>query len=60
MPSAIYIYIYKYFKVWNSGSRMYILHVLITYVVKLTVGLRVDDSSEVEGLDISSHGETNG
>lgn len=34
--------------------------VVITYVVKLTVGLRVDDSSEVEGLDISSHGETNG
>ena len=34
--------------------------IVITYVVKLTVGLRVDDSSEVEGLDISSHGETNG
>jgi Amt family ammonium transporter len=34
--------------------------IAITYVVKLTVGLRVDDSSEVEGLDISSHGETNG
>ncbi len=34
--------------------------IVITYVIKLTVGLRVDDSSEVEGLDISSHGETNG
>lgn len=34
--------------------------IVITYVVKLTVGLRVDESSEVEGLDISSHGETNG
>ena len=34
--------------------------IAITYVVKLTVGLRVDESSEVEGLDISSHGETNG
>ena len=34
--------------------------IVITYVVKLTVGLRVDDSSEVEGLDSSSHGETNG
>ena len=34
--------------------------IVIAYVVKLTVGLRVDDSSEVEGLDISSHGETNG
>ena len=34
--------------------------IVITYVVKLTVGLRVDNSSEVEGLDISSHGETNG
>ena len=34
--------------------------IVITYAVKLTVGLRVDDSSEVEGLDISSHGETNG
>jgi Amt family ammonium transporter len=34
--------------------------IVITYVVKLTVGLRVDDSSEIEGLDISSHGETNG
>lgn len=34
--------------------------IVITYVVKLTVGLRVDDSFEVEGLDISSHGETNG
>ena len=34
--------------------------IVIIYVVKLTVGLRVDDSSEVEGLDISSHGETNG
>ena len=34
--------------------------IIITYVVKFTVGLRVDDSSEVEGLDISSHGETNG
>ncbi len=34
--------------------------IVITYVVKLTIGLRVDDSSEVEGLDISSHGETNG
>ena len=34
--------------------------IVITYVVKLTVGLRVDDSSEVERLDISSHGETNG
>ena len=27
--------------------------IVITYVVKLTVGLRVDDSSEVEGLDLS-------
>ena len=34
--------------------------IIITYVVKFTVGLRVDESSEVEGLDISSHGETNG
>ena len=34
--------------------------IIITYVVKYTVGLRVDESSEVEGLDISSHGETNG
>ena len=34
--------------------------VIIIYVVKFTVGLRVDESSEVEGLDISSHGETNG
>ncbi|MEC7831203.1 MAG: ammonium transporter [Pseudomonadota bacterium] len=34
--------------------------VIITYIVKFTVGLRVDESSEVEGLDISSHGETNG
>ncbi len=34
--------------------------IVITYVVKLTVGLRVDNSSEVEGLDISSHGETSG
>ena len=34
--------------------------IVITYAVKLTIGLRVDDSSEVEGLDISSHGETNG
>ena len=34
--------------------------IVIIYVVKLTVGLRVDESSEVEGLDISSHGETNG
>ena len=33
--------------------------IIITYVVKFTVGLRVDESSEVEGLDISSHGETN-
>ena len=33
--------------------------IIITYVVKYTVGLRVDESSEVEGLDISSHGETN-
>ena len=34
--------------------------IIIIYVVKFTVGLRVDESSEVEGLDISSHGETNG
>ena len=34
--------------------------IVITNVVKLTIGLRVDDSAEVEGLDISSHGETNG
>ena len=34
--------------------------IIITYFVKLTVGLRVDESSEIEGLDISSHGETNG
>ena len=34
--------------------------IIITYVVKFSVGLRVDESSEVEGLDISSHGETNG
>ena len=34
--------------------------IIIVYVVKFTVGLRVDESSEVEGLDISSHGETNG
>ena len=34
--------------------------IIITYVVKFTVGLRVDERSEVEGLDISSHGETNG
>ena len=34
--------------------------IIITYLVKFTVGLRVDESSEVEGLDISSHGETNG
>ena len=34
--------------------------IIITYVVKFTVGLRVDEISEVEGLDISSHGETNG
>tara|TARA_Y100001970_G_scaffold22750_1_gene26383 strand:- start:763 stop:1971 length:1209 start_codon:yes stop_codon:yes gene_type:complete len=33
--------------------------IIITYVVKFTVGLRVDEGSEVEGLDISSHGETN-
>ena len=34
--------------------------VIITYIVKFTVGLRVDETSEIEGLDISSHGETNG
>ncbi len=34
--------------------------IIITYLVKLTVGLRVDETSEIEGLDISSHGETNG
>ena len=34
--------------------------IIITYVVKLTIGLRVDETSETEGLDISSHGETNG
>ena len=34
--------------------------IVITFVVKLTVGLRVDHSSEVEGLDISSHGEASG
>ena len=27
------------------------------YIVKLTVGLRVDEESEVNGLDISEHGE---
>ena len=27
------------------------------YIVKLTVGLRVDEESEVDGLDISEHGE---
>ena len=34
--------------------------VIITYIVKFTVGLRVDETSEIEGLDISSHGEING
>jgi Amt family ammonium transporter len=27
-------------------------------VVDLTIGLRVDEESEREGLDITSHGET--
>jgi Amt family ammonium transporter len=27
------------------------------YIVKLTVGLRVSEEAEREGLDISSHGE---
>ena len=32
---------------------------IIIIIVKATTGLRVDPSFEEEGLDISSHGETN-
>lgn len=30
---------------------------IAAYIVKLTIGLRVDEESEVDGLDISEHGE---
>ena len=33
--------------------------IIIIIIVKATTGLRVDPSFEEEGLDISSHGETN-
>ena len=32
---------------------------VIAFVVKALIGLRVESSVEVEGLDISTHGETN-
>lgn len=33
--------------------------VIIVFVCKLTVGLRVDEQTEEEGLDLAEHGETN-
>mgnify|MGYP006184786337 CR=1 FL=1 len=30
---------------------------IAAYIVKLTVGLRVDEEAEVDGLDLSAHGE---
>jgi len=30
---------------------------IITYIVKYTVGLRVNEETETAGLDISEHGE---
>jgi Amt family ammonium transporter len=35
-----------------------IVSFIILFIVKLLVGLRVDDETEVSGLDISLHGET--
>ena len=39
--------------VWSA-----IASVIICIIVKSAVGLRVSDDEEVEGLDITSHGET--
>jgi Amt family ammonium transporter len=36
-----------------------IASLIIIFIVKALTGLRVEDSYEEEGLDISSHGETN-
>jgi Amt family ammonium transporter len=36
-----------------------IASLIIIVIVKALTGLRVEDSYEEEGLDISSHGETN-
>jgi Amt family ammonium transporter len=31
---------------------------VLAYAIKYTIGLRIDEESEVEGLDLSEHGET--
>ena len=36
-----------------------IASLIIIVIVEALTGLRVEDSNEEEGLDISSHGETN-
>ena len=33
--------------------------IVIALIIKKTTGLRVDSKEEVQGLDISAHGETN-
>ena len=41
-----------------TGAYSFIVTVILLKVIDKVIGLRVDEESEVNGLDISQHGES--
>ncbi|MBP1762573.1 MAG: conserved rane protein of unknown function [Firmicutes bacterium] len=40
------------------GAFVFLVSLLVWYIIKLTIGVRVSLSEEIQGLDIGEHGET--